>query len=114
MISLLSHFGSRFSYATVASKIAGKLASDGRLGGVMNLDDVALPCHGNVLRSAKPSDVHTPLLALTSPNPVFETIFTGYRNVGLFLSPNTAQLSPEHIRILDQCRIGFAPSQYCA
>jgi glycosyltransferase involved in cell wall biosynthesis len=114
VISLLSHFGSQFSYATVASKIAGRLASEHRLGGVMNLDDTVLPCHAETLQLAQGSDAHSPLLALTSPSPIFETIFTGYKNVGLFLSPNTSQLSPEHVRILDQCRVGFAPSEYCA
>jgi glycosyltransferase involved in cell wall biosynthesis len=114
VISLLSHFGSQFSYATVASKIAGKLASDGRLGGVMNLDDTMLPAYRHLLGSGRGSGSGEPLLALTSPSPIFETIFTGYKNVGLFLSPNTAQLSPEHVRVLDQCRVGFAPSEYCA
>lgn len=114
MINLLSHFGSQFSYATVASKVAGKLAADGRLGGVMNLDDIVLPAHESILRGARPAGAHSPLLALAAPHPVFDTIFTGYKNVGLFVSPNTAQLSPEHVKVLNQCSIAFVPSEYCA
>lgn len=113
-ISLISHFGSQFSYATVASKLAGRLASEHRLGGVLNLDDRMLPNYERFLASGRGSGPGEPLLALTAPSPLFETIFSGYQNVGLFLSPNTAQLSSEHVRVLDQCRIGFAPSEYCA
>jgi len=114
MISLLSHFGSRYSYATVASRIAGRLARDERLGPIMNLDDEALPEHRGVFRACRPAGVDSPLLALTAPGPLFETIFSGYKNVGLFVSPNTSQLSREHVEVLDRCRVAFAPSGYCA
>lgn len=114
MISVISYFGSRFSYATVASKIAGKLASESRLGSVLNLDDVALPCYGTVMRSGKACGTDSPLLALLAPHPVFETIFSGYPNVGLFVSPNMAELSPDHIDILSKCTMAFVPSNYCA
>jgi glycosyltransferase involved in cell wall biosynthesis len=45
---------------------------------------------------------------------VFETILSGYKNVGLFVSPNTSELSPEHADILSQCQRAFVPSNYCA
>lgn len=114
MISVVSYFGSRYSYATIASKIAERLARDCRLGSVMNLDDVALPCYGSTIRSGRPSTPQSPLLALAAPHPVFETIFSGYKNVGLFVSPNTSELHPEHIDILQKCQRAFVPSNYCA
>jgi len=72
VISLLSHFGSQFSYATVASKIAGRLASEHRLGGVMNLDDTVLPCHAETLQLAQGSDAHSPLQLLLEVGHEFE------------------------------------------
>jgi len=113
VIGMIGHFGSRFSYATVGAKIGAKLAATGRLGQVLNLDDQMLADY-EFLKAGRAESFSDPLLALTAPSPVFDTILTAYKNMGLFLSPNTAELSREHARALDQCRIGFAPSHYCA
>jgi len=114
MISFLGHFGSHYSYAAVAAQVAGRVARQQSLGGLMNLDDEFLPAHQDLLRWVQPTTDRSRLLAITAPSPIFETIFSGYKNVGLFLCPNTDELSEAHTEILDQCRIGFAPSEYCA
>lgn len=113
MIGLIGHFGSRFSYATVAAKIGSALAARGRLGQVINLDDQMLPEY-EFLKAGRAASFSDPLLALTAPTPMFDTLLSAYKNVGIFLSPNTAELSREHAGVLDRCPIGFAPSAYCA
>ncbi len=113
MIGLIGHFGSRFSYATVASKIGAKLSQSGQLGQVLNLDDQMLAEY-EFLKAGRPKGFNDPLLAITAPTPVFDTVLSVYKNMGLFLSPNTAEISREHAKVLDQCRMGFAPSRYCA
>lgn len=110
MIHVVGHFGTEFSYATVASHVASSLIKLGALGRITNLDPDWHPRFerfAEAVPSAERCDtcfvVARP--GLHDPDP-------GCRSY-VFASPNTDSLSPEDAEYFGRFDTVVCPSRYC-
>lgn len=119
-IDIVGYFGTTFSYATVASRVAYELLSRGQLGTVTNFDDEWHPSHA-VLRehSSILSDRgHPPadrVFVVCAPEDHFEAIakFYGRDRSAIFISPNHDDMDDRHAALLSKFGMLVAPSTWC-
>ncbi len=112
-LDIVGHFGTTFSYATVAAHLAERLMLSGRLGSIANLDPEWHSEH-EVLRmhamACPERSGH--VLLVTPPYDYFEMYpqMYGRDRTAIFMSPNSRQL------FVDYCKFGLAlaPSTWCA
>lgn len=112
-LHVVGHFGTRFSYATVAANICRALRSDGLLGHVHNLDAAWHESFSDLQMDEQPC---SHVLLFTAPNDYFGIYAERYgrRCSAIYASPNTAELADEHARLMSQFGLVLAPSSYCA
>jgi len=114
VIDLYSHYGTRYSYATIASVLGRALRDAGMLGGVYNLDsewhtDYAdLQAVGAVARSSH-------MIAIAAPNHYIGDILAYYprEQAALFVSQNTDTLVKEHVETISLFGHVLVPSTWC-
>lgn len=118
-IDLVGHFGTTFSYATVASSIAERLMLAGMLGRVTNLDadwhkaHEVLRMHAMAFRDAEQG---SHVLVVSVPHHYLDAFpqMYGRGNSAIFMSPNTDALSEEHAGTCAKFGLALAPSEWCA
>lgn len=112
-LHVVGHFGTRFSYATVAANICRALQSAGLLGYVHNLDASWHESFSDLQITEQPC---THALLFTAPNDYFGVYAErfGRDRAAIYASPNTATLADEHAKVMSQFGRVFAPSSYCA
>lgn len=110
---IVGHFGSRLSYATVASNVARAMRARGLLAGVTNLDDKMLPEYEELF-SERTNATHV-VLFVDPSNWLFEAMASQYgaQNVAVFASPNTDTLLLERAKVCSKAGMVLAPSQWC-
>lgn len=113
MYDVVGHFGSRLSYATVASVVCRALRDAGLLGSVTNLDDKVLPEYEDIMGS-RASGSHA-ILFVDPSRWLFDSIAAKYgaRNVAVFASPNTDSMLEERADVCSRAGMVLAPSQWC-
>lgn len=113
MITIVGHFGTLYSYATVAGRVAEALRSHGLLAECQNLDPAWHP-RWEHLRDERSSGTH--LLLITAPHHYVagyaETVGRG--RAAIFVSPNTDQFAEEHGETVSHFGLAIAPSRFCA
>lgn len=109
----VGHFGSRLSYATVASEVCRALKKRGLLAGVTNLDDKVIPEHEDLIKSPE-SGTHA-ILFVDPSKWLFDAMATKYgaQNVAVFASPNTDTMTHERAEVCAAAGMVLAPSQWC-
>jgi glycosyltransferase involved in cell wall biosynthesis len=112
MINVVGHFGSTFSYATVASALARRLRRDGLLGRVINLDDRWAPAHRDL---AAESTHGTHVIVMSTPRHYFDAFVTEYGRdrSAIFACPNTDNLSKEYAETCAKFGVAIVPSTWC-
>lgn len=119
-IDIVGHFGTTFSYATVASQVALQLMRAGRLGRVTNLDPAwheehtALCGHATAYLASHDQGSH--VFVVTAPEDyllAFPSVY-GRERSGIFVSPNTDSFAPEHAQTCGAFGLAVAPSEWCA
>ncbi len=110
---IIGHFGSRLSYATVASNVARGLRERGLLAGVTNLDDKAIVEHEDLL-SLTDRGTHVISFADTT-GWLLDMLSSSYgaSRVAVFSSPNTDCLSRDRAEVCSKVGMVLAPSQWC-
>lgn len=114
-IDIVGHFGSRYSYATVGSRVARALRAADMLGAVINLDDQWIEDHQD-LSTQKPELGAHVLLFTDVRKHVFDTWAekNGPKGVAIFSSPNTTLLSRERAEACARAGLVIVPSLWCA
>lgn len=118
VIDLVGHFGTTFSYATVASRVAEYLMANAKLGRIVNLDPgwhVAherLRLHTEALANAQGS--HVFVIAAPEEYLTHFVRMYGRQRAALFVSPNTDSFAPEHAEVCQAFGLAVAPSVWCA
>lgn len=114
-VDIVGHFGSRLSYATVASEICKILSARQILGNVSNLDDRWHPSH-EWLRQYASEERGSHVIIFSEPRHYFDTYTTlyGRQRVAVFASPNTNTIAREHAECCADVGHVFAPSRWCA
>jgi len=113
MISVVGHFGTLYSYSTVAGNIAEALRAEGMLANCQNLDERWHP-RWAALSEVKGEPTHG--LLVSAPNhyvDVFASMF-GRDRAAIFVSPNTDALADEHAQTISLFGLVIAPSRFCA
>jgi glycosyltransferase involved in cell wall biosynthesis len=119
VIAVVGHFGTLYSYATVAGRVAEALRANGMLAGCQNLDEAWHPHWAHLSHSPHwaPSTAEaTHLLLVTAPNHYvagYAQMF-GRDRSAIFVSPNTDRLDPEHAATISNFGLAIAPSRFCA
>jgi len=113
MYDVVGHFGSRLSYATVASAVCRALRDAGLLGTVTNLDDKVLPEYEDIVQ--KRGDGTHAILFVDPSRWLFDAAASAYgaRNVAVFASPNTDSMLEERADVCSRAGVVLAPSQWC-
>lgn len=113
MYDVVGHFGSRLSYATVASSVCRALRAAGLLGSVSNLDDKALPEYEDFVEH-RGSGTHA-ILFVDPARWLFDATASKYgaQNVAVFASPNTDSMLEERADVCSRAGMVLAPSQWC-
>lgn len=113
LIDVVGHFGTTFSYATVASRVAGALRDAKLLGSVSNLDPGWHPAHERFRGGPRPRATHVALF--TPPNHYVDAYpeLYGRDRSAIFMSPNTDKLASEHAETCAQFGLAMVPSQWC-
>lgn len=113
VIAVVGHFGTLYSYATVAGRVAEALRANGMLAGCQNLDETWHPRWAPLNHSIEQA---THLLLVTAPNHYvagYAQMF-GKERSAIFVSPNTNQLDDEHASTIAWFGLAVAPSRFCA
>lgn len=114
IVDIVGHFGTAYSYATVASRVARSLREVGALGSVTNLDPEWHQDHAdlNVMREERGSHV----FVVAVPHHYLDAYpaIYGAKRSAIFMSPNTDALSVEHTRTCRKFGLAIAPSVWCA
>lgn len=113
LIHVVGHFGTTYSYATVAARVSRSLREHGLLGAVVNLDTKWHDAFSDLRVEERPC---THALLFTAPSEHF-SIYPerfGKQRSAIYASPNTNILSDEHARLFAQFGLIIAPSEYCA
>lgn len=115
LIDIVGHFGTAFSYATVASNVARTLEQMGLLGRVSNLDATWSDDFFD-LQEAATRPQSTNVFVVTAPHVYMASypVQYGRERSAIFMSPNTRTLSPEHARTCAKFSTAFCPSTFCA
>lgn len=113
MILVAGHFGTLYSYATVAGHVAEALRAHGLLAGCQNIDSAWHP-HWKHLQGMTADPTHS--LVISAPN----HYITGYADMvgrdraAIFVSPNTDRIADEHAETISKFGLAIAPSRFCA
>jgi glycosyltransferase involved in cell wall biosynthesis len=113
VIAVVGHFGTLYSYATVAGRIAEALRANGMLAGCQNLDESWHPRWQPLCSSIEQA---THLLLVTAPSHYvagYAQMF-GRGRAAIFVSPNTDTLDSEHVDTISGFGLAIAPSRFCA
>jgi len=113
MFLVAGHFGTLYSYATVAGRVAEALRDAGMLACCQNIDESWHP-RWSSLRDANGTPTHVLLVA--APNHYISGYakMLGKQRAAIFVSPNTDALIEEHAETISQFGLAIAPSQFCA
>jgi glycosyltransferase involved in cell wall biosynthesis len=113
MILVAGHFGTLYSYATVAGRVAEALRDAGMLAGCQNIDESWHP-RWQSLRSPIAEATH--VLLVSAPNHYVSGYarMLGRDRAAIFVSPNTNRLDTEHVDTINQFGLAIAPSRFCA
>lgn len=112
MIDVVGHFGSRFSFATVAAEIARGLKAQGFLGRIINFDDCLFEAHADLEEHLS---VNYSQFALFVVLPVehMTQLTCMYKKVALYISPNSDTLGQQYVKHLQSFDHIFVPSMWC-
>lgn len=113
-IDIVGHFGSLFSYATVAAEVCRGLSDRDLLGQVTNLDAAWHPQHEHLIGRAERGS-HA--IVFSEPRHYYEALGQQYgsmKRVAFFASPNTTEMKKEHAEVMAKGGAVFAPSRWCA
>lgn len=113
MILVAGHFGTLYSYATVAGRVAEALRDAGLLAGCHNIDESWHPRWAS-LRVVDGTPTHSLLVSAPNHYMVGYAQMFGRERAAIFVSPNTDTLADEHIETINQFGLAIAPSQFCA
>jgi len=113
MILVAGHFGTLYSYATVAGRVAEALRDAGMLAGCQNFDQSWHP-RWSGLRSAAGTPTHTLLVAAPNHYVSGYAEMFGRERSAIFVSPNTDTLIEEHGETISKFGLAIAPSRFCA
>lgn len=113
-IDVVGHFGTTFSYATVASKVARALKKLGHLGSVTNLDPKVHPMHRGLVGQPAPKGTH--VFVVSVPDETLEVYPATYGRdqSAIFISPNTDEMEKARARMVAMFGLAVAPSEWCA
>lgn len=113
MILVAGHFGTLYSYATVAGRVAEALRAHGLLAGCQNIDSAWHP-RWKHLQGMTADPTHT--LVVSAPNHYISGYvdMVGRERAAIFVSPNTDRLADEHTRTISKFGLAVAPSRFCA
>lgn len=117
-LDIVGHFGTTFSYATVAAELAHALLERGQLGLVTNLDPAWHPEH-EALRAAglaRAGQQGSHVLVVSAPHHYYDVFpgTYGRERAAIFMSPNTDTLSAGHAAACSMFGMALAPSEWCA
>lgn len=112
MIDIVGHFGSRFSFATVAGEIARGLKAVSKLGRVVNFDDKLFEAHAD-LEEHLNVDFSSTALFVTLPAEHIVQFTQLYRKSALFISPNTDTLGKHYLSGIRSFDRVYVPSIWC-
>lgn len=112
-VDIVGHFGTTYSYATVASEVAKALRDADILGTVSNLDEAWHDEHLHLKRHGLAQGTH--VVVFTAPNHYIDAFASQYgrRNAALYVSPNTDTFAPEHAETCAKFGMAIAPSRWC-
>jgi glycosyltransferase involved in cell wall biosynthesis len=113
MILVAGHFGTLYSYATVAGRVAEALRAQDLLAGCQNLD---FGWHPRWASLNGPVEGATHVLLIAAPNHYvsgYGQMF-GRERAAIFVSPNTDRLADEHAETISKFSLAIAPSRFCA
>jgi len=117
VILVVGHFGTLYSYATVAGRVAEALLREGLLGGAASLDSPEAPWHPRWrhLASVYQTKPITHVLVFSAPEHYIEPFIGrfGRERSAIFVSPNTYEMAPEHVETISKFGLAIAPSQFC-
>jgi glycosyltransferase involved in cell wall biosynthesis len=114
LIDIVGHFGTEFSYGTVASNVARALDDAGMLGVVQNMDPEWHPAHRDL--SERTLRGHGTHLILFAPPHHYHDAFAeayGRARSAIFMSPNTDTLDDEHALTCESFSLAICPSRWC-
>jgi glycosyltransferase involved in cell wall biosynthesis len=113
-VDIVGHFGTTFSYATVASRVASALQELDLLGSVYNLDPSWHPAHATL--KARPEGKGSHVFVVSLPQHYLDAYvgMYGRDNAAIFLSPNTDRLAVEYAKTTALFGLAVAPSLWCA
>lgn len=114
MIDVYSHFGTRYSYATIASEVCRALHVVGLLRGVYNLDSDWHADFADLKQiGAQPRASH--MLVIAAPNHYIADLVACYdrQRSALFVSPNTDEMAKEHIETVAAFGQAIVTSFWC-
>jgi glycosyltransferase involved in cell wall biosynthesis len=113
LIDLVGHFGTTFSYATVASNVARGLRDAGLLGQVLNLDPQWHDSYSDLRRDPAVAGSHVLLFTLAHHYMDAFSIRYGRDKSAIFVSPNTDTLDAEYAETCEKFGLVFVPSRWC-
>lgn len=113
MITIVGHFGTLYSYATVAGRVAEALRAHGLLAGCQNLDPEWHPRWAS-LRNEGATGSHALLVTAPSHYVAGYAAMVGRSRAAIFVSPNTDRLDEEHAATVSCFGLAIAPSRFCA
>lgn len=114
IIDIVGHFGTEFSYGTVASNVARALDDAGLLGIVQNMDPEWHPSNRDLAdRTMRGHGTHLVLFA--PPHHYFDAFADNYGRdrSAIFMSPNTDTLDDEHAMTCASFSLALCPSSWC-
>lgn len=113
-VDIVGHFGSRYSYATVASRVARGLRDAGLLGTCFNVDEEWHADYADL--NSSNHEIHSHVILFTAPYRYYEIYAERYGRdrAALYGSPNTDSLSDEHREAFERFGCVFVPSTWCA
>lgn len=114
MISVVGHFGTLYSYATVAGRVAEALCANGMLAGCRNIDEAWHP-RWQHLRDV-PAVGSTRTFLVSAPNHYISGYAQthGRERSAIFACPNTDRLADEHAETISKFGLAITPSRFCA
>lgn len=113
-LNIVSHFGTRFSYATHATTLARALRNEGLLGRLFNLDPSIHPDYADLepyFTGQCDTELGLVIAVPCEPNTAFTHAF---KRCAIFACPNTSELSREAAAACKAFDVVITPSRYCA
>jgi len=114
VIDIVGHFGSLYSYASVAGNVCEALKESGLLGAVVNLDSSWHPrWHPLKSQGAEMGGSH--VIVFSVPHHYLDAFISSKNreNAAIFISPNTDSMDDEYLQTVGKFGTVFAPSRYC-